>query len=64
MNSDFRAGPCTVRPGLNTVSQNGTTTRVEPKVMEVLLCLASHPGEPVSKDTILRYSGGLMTLVV
>lgn len=24
MNSDFRAGPCTVRPGLNTVSQNGT----------------------------------------
>ena len=54
MNCDFRVGPWTVNPALNTVSQNGATAHVEPKVMEVLVCLASHAGEPVSKDTILR----------
>jgi TolB-like protein/DNA-binding winged helix-turn-helix (wHTH) protein len=52
--SDFQLGSWIVRPGLNTISQNGTSTRVEPKVMEVLVCLASQPGEPVSKETILK----------
>ncbi|MGH9502147.1 MAG: winged helix-turn-helix domain-containing protein [Terriglobales bacterium] len=42
-----------VQPKLNTVSSNGTAVRLEPKVMEVLLCLASRPGEPVPKESIL-----------
>src|SRR5215475_4441305 len=52
--SDFRLGPWLVKPSLNTVSQNGSTTRLEPKVMEVLVCLAASVGEPVSKETILK----------
>ena len=43
-----------MQPGLNTVSQNGCSTRLEPKVMEVLVCLASQPGNAVSKETILK----------
>lgn len=54
MSNDFRVGHWVVRPSLNTVSENGTSTRLEPKVMEVLVCLASRPGEPVPKDTIIK----------
>lgn len=54
MSNDFRVGPWIVRPSLNSISQNGTSTRVEPKVMGVLVCLASQPGDSVSKETILE----------
>jgi TolB-like protein/DNA-binding winged helix-turn-helix (wHTH) protein len=54
VSDDFRLGKWVVRPGLNNVSQNGASTRLEPKVMEVLVCLASQPGEPVSKEKILK----------
>jgi TolB-like protein/DNA-binding winged helix-turn-helix (wHTH) protein len=54
VNGDFRVGPWLVKPGLNHISQNGSSVRVEPKVMGVLVCLASQPGEPVSKETILK----------
>lgn len=47
---DFRMGPWLVEPGLNTVSHRGTSLRLEPKVMGVLVCLARHPGEPYSKE--------------
>jgi len=50
----FRIGTWLVQPSLNTVSYNGTTVRLEPKVMGVLVCVASQSGEPVSKDTILK----------
>jgi TonB family protein len=55
LNGDFRVGTWLVQPNLNTVSLNGTTVRLEPKVMGVLVCLASQPGGGlVSKDEILR----------
>ena len=54
MKSDFRVGPWTVRPSLNTLSQNGTAARVEPKVMQVLVCLASHPYSAITKEEILK----------
>jgi TolB-like protein/DNA-binding winged helix-turn-helix (wHTH) protein/Tfp pilus assembly protein PilF len=54
VNSDFRVGPWLVQPSINTISQNGTSTRVEPKVMEVLVCLSLRPGEPVSKERLLQ----------
>ena len=54
MNGDFRVGPWFVEPGLNTISRNGTTVQLEPKVMSVLVCLAEHPGEPVSKEQLLQ----------
>ena len=54
MNSDFRVGPWLVQPSLNTISQNGTSNRVEPKMMEVLVCLAEHTGEVVPKEKLLQ----------
>jgi len=52
--TDFRIAAWLIQPRLNTVSNNGTTVRLEPKVMEVLVCLAQHPGEPVSKEDLLQ----------
>jgi DNA-binding winged helix-turn-helix (wHTH) protein len=43
MAGDFRVGSWLVRPSLNSISQNGTSDRVERKVMEVLVCLAECP---------------------
>lgn len=54
LNDKFRVGQWRVDPGLNSLSVNGTTVRVEPKVMEVLVCLASQPGEAVAKEAILK----------
>lgn len=54
MDGDFRVGPWLVEPSLNTVSRNGTTAHLEPKQMEVLVCLAEHPGEPLSKEKLLQ----------
>ena len=50
----FRIATWLIEPGLNTVSRNGATTRLEPKVMEVLVCLARRSGEPVSKEELLQ----------
>jgi TolB-like protein/DNA-binding winged helix-turn-helix (wHTH) protein len=54
VNSDFRVGPWLVQPSLNTISQNGTSNRVERKMMEVLVCLAEHTGEVVPKEKLLQ----------
>ena len=54
MDGDFRVGPWLVEPSLNTASHNGTSHSLEPKVMEVLVCLAGHPGAPLSKEHLLR----------
>jgi len=54
LNGDFQVGPWLVQPSLNNISQNGTSNRLEPKVMQVLVCLAEHKGEVVPKDTILQ----------
>ena len=54
MSGDFRMGAWLVRPSLNTISKNGTDVQVEPKVMEVLVCLASRAGESMSKETIIK----------
>ena len=52
--SDFQVGPWLVKPSLNVISQNSTTVRLEPKVMEVLVCLARHAGAPLPKETLLQ----------
>jgi TolB-like protein/DNA-binding winged helix-turn-helix (wHTH) protein len=54
VNSDFRVGPWLVQPSLNTISQNGTSNRVESKMMGVLVCLAEHTGEVVPKEKLLQ----------
>jgi len=54
VDSTFRVGTWVVRPDLNTVFSNGTSVHLEPKVMEVLVCLASRPAEPMGKEEILK----------
>jgi len=50
----FQLGPWLIRPSLNTAVRNGTTNRLTPKAMAVLLCLAEHAGEPVPKEKLLE----------
>lgn len=54
MKDEFRIGSWLVAPSLNTISCKGTTVRLEPKVMGVLLCLVEHAGETLSKETIFH----------
>lgn len=54
MDGDFHLGDWLVEPRLNTISRNGATVRLQPKIMEVLVCLAQHAGEPVSKEKLLE----------
>lgn len=54
MSADFRVGPWLVKPSLNVISRNGTTLRLEPRVMEVLVCLAEHADETLSKESLLQ----------
>ena len=52
--SAFRIGEWLVEPTLNTLSNPNSTVRLEPKVMQVLVCLAEHPGKVISKDRLLQ----------
>jgi len=50
----FRVGEWTVLPELNSLERNGRSVHLEPKVMQVLVALAEHPGDVVSKEQILH----------
>jgi TolB-like protein len=54
LNGDFRLESWLVRPSLNTVSRNKSSIQLEPKVMSVLVCLAEHAPEPVSKEKLMQ----------
>ncbi|MCU1270874.1 MAG: hypothetical protein JWN74_2168 [Acidobacteriaceae bacterium] len=54
MDRDFRVGTWLVQPSLDAITRNGATIHIEPKVMEVLVCLAQRPGELLSKETLLH----------
>lgn len=43
-----------VDPSLNTITGPDGPTRLEPKVMQVLVCLTAHAGEVVTKDRLMR----------
>ncbi len=49
----FRFGDWLVQPSLNTLSRGETVLRIRPKVMDVLVLLAEHAGEVLSKDAII-----------
>src|SRR5881275_1963778 len=49
----LRVGDWTVEPDLNQLSAQGTTVRLEPKAMAVLLYLAARPGRVVGRDALL-----------
>ena len=54
MAGGFRLAEWTVQPQLNALERNGRTARLEPKVMQVLVCLADHHGELVPKEQLIR----------
>jgi DNA-binding winged helix-turn-helix (wHTH) protein/TolB-like protein len=52
LRSGFRLGDHLVQPGQNRIVRSDGEARLEPRVMEVLVCLAEHAGEVVSRDTL------------
>lgn len=53
----FLVGEWAVAPRLGSIAQNGKTVRLEPKVMQVLVCLASANGDVVTKEDLARHAG-------
>src|SRR5215813_13560945 len=52
-NTVFRLGQWRVDPALDEISRGGTTVKLEPRTMQVLVCLAERPGEVVSINQLL-----------
>jgi DNA-binding winged helix-turn-helix (wHTH) protein len=50
---DFRLGEWLVQPSLDRLSREGESVRIEPKVMDVLICLARCAGRVVSRDGLV-----------
>ncbi|HEU5234268.1 MAG TPA: winged helix-turn-helix domain-containing protein [Terriglobales bacterium] len=53
MDRDFQIGEWVISPRLNSLSQNGYSVRIEPKVMQVLVCLAEER-DVVSKEKLMQ----------
>ncbi len=54
MSHEFLVGEWIVQPQQNTISRNGTSVRLEPKIMSLLVFLAENASEVVSKDRLLE----------
>lgn len=52
MRGDCRIGDWLIHPGINSMERAGDVVHLEPKVMQVLLALASEAGEVVSREQI------------
>jgi adenylate cyclase len=52
--SDFVIDDWTVQPTLLRLERDGTETRLEPRVMDLLVYLAQHPGQLVSREELER----------
>ena len=50
MRGDYRIGDWLIHPGINSMECGGETVHLEPKVMQVLLTLASEAGEVVTRE--------------
>ncbi len=54
MNGTFRIADWLVERNLNRLSKGGRSIQIEPKAMEVLVHLAAHPGEVLSRTSIVK----------
>lgn len=54
MNVSFRVGEFLIEPQLNSISNDGFSIRVEPKVMQVLVCLSDAADQVISKDCLIE----------
>src|SRR3977135_4133669 len=52
-NKELRIGAWRVDPALDEICRDGTTVKLEPRAMRVLVCLAEHAGQVVSVDQLL-----------
>ena len=52
-NTAFRVGQWRVDPARNEISRDGSTVKLEPRTMRVLVCLAERAGEVVSVNQLL-----------
>lgn len=61
--ADFTVGAYLVLPQVNRLVLDQHETQLEPKAMEVLLCLARHPGQVVSRQELidLAWDGSFVT---
>jgi len=53
MDDNFQIQEWVVSPKLNSLRRNGKMVHLEPKVMQVLVCLAKSPGV-VSKEKLMQ----------
>jgi transcriptional activator of cad operon len=53
LESEFFVGEFRVNPALDQVSREGVTTKLEPRTMRLLICLAEHAGQVVSVEQLL-----------
>jgi len=54
----FHLGPWLIEPQLNRISSSRASNRVEPKVMQVLLYLAKHPNQVISREELQGHIWG------
>src|SRR5688572_768167 len=52
LQAGFRVGDCLIEPRQNRIVRRDAEVRLEPRVMDVLVCLAARAGEVVSRDTL------------
>jgi DNA-binding winged helix-turn-helix (wHTH) protein/tetratricopeptide (TPR) repeat protein len=52
LQAGFRIGECLIEPRQNRLVRGDTAVHLESRVMDVLVCLAEHPGEVVSRETL------------
>lgn len=58
LDQDVVVGDVLVCPSMNRLSIADRQRKVEPRIMQVLLLLAHHPGQSVSRDTLLHFCWG------
>lgn len=51
--SDFFLDPWHIRPGLNQIQRHDEIRQLGSKVMDLLVCLAEQPNEPVTKEQLI-----------
>ncbi len=52
LQAGFRIGECLIEPRQNRIVRRESEVRLEPRVMDVLVCLAERAGEVVSRETL------------
>lgn len=59
----FRVGEWVAEPMANRITRGETVRKLEPKVMEVLACMAARPGETVTKEEFMAevWTGTVVT---